>query len=313
MKEPIKVAEPGTPEWYAARLTGLGASEIAAAAGLDEYMTPLGLYAVKTGLDTDDVEDEGDDPRRMGRLLEPIVKSEFARRRKITFLDPHPPMYRHPEHEFIIATPDAVITEDSLLEAKTASWRMADEWGEEGTDCVPTNYLLQCQTQMAVMGADIVHLAVLFDGSRLKMFEVLRNDELIALVIAAASELWQRIKDRNPPEPTWEHPTTPKLVKAMHKTIADTRIVLSDAEVAMWSEYENLGKQIGLMNERRDMLKAKVIHAIGDNYAGLLGDGRMVRRKSIYRNGYFVESMSYTDVRATKADKGPVIERLVQQ
>lgn len=304
---PTKVARSGSPEWLAARSTGIGASEVAAAAGLSPYMTPLELYHRKRG-ELPPIEDN--DAMRMGRLLEPVVKSEFCRVAEVTFVDPEPAMYRHARHDPIIATPDAIIDETTLFEAKTASWRMKGSWGEEDTDDVPPHYLCQCQQQMAVMGAELVHLAVLFDGAELKTFRVLRNDELISLLIAAALELWQRIQNGDPPEPTWTHPSTPKLIREIHGSIQDTRIELTAEEAELWSEYEALGAKQREIKERRDVLQEMIRHVLkrGNHFAGLLPDGRMVRRKLI-ESHVAAHTRRFESLIAVKADAGRIVPR----
>jgi len=304
--QPIKVASAMSDEWFAARSNSIGASEIAAAAGLSPYQTPLELYHRKRG-ELGPIEDN--DAMRMGRLLEPVVKAEFVRETKLVFSDPMPAMYRHGTYEPITATPDGIIDEDTLFEAKTASWRMKSSWGEQDSDQVPDHYLCQCQQQMAVMNASLVHLAVLFDGATLKTFKVLRNDELIKLLIAAGLELWERIRDGRPPEPNWEHPSTPSLIKEIHGTINDTRIELSDSEAMAWSRYERYGEFIKQATLKRDELKARVLHGIGDHFAGILTDGRMVRRKEIAGSTYTVERKPFIDVRCVKADSGRIVER----
>ena len=303
---PIKVAETMSPEWFAARAASIGASEIAAAAGLSPYQTPLELYSRKRG-ELPPIEDN--DPMRMGRLLEPVVKSEFCRVSGLSLIDPNPAMYRHGKYECISATPDGIIDTDRLLEAKTASWRMKSSWGEQDSDDVPVHYLCQCAQQMAVMNATEVHLAVLFDGAELKTFKVMRNDDLIQLLISAGLELWERIKDGRPPEPNWEHPSTPQLIRAIHSSINDTRIELDSNEVSLWEEYESLAEIINESKLRQDECKARILHGIGDHFAGILPDGRMIRRKVITKKPYMVEPKPYTDVRAVKCDSGRIVER----
>lgn len=304
---PFTVADSMSPEWFEARKLSIGASEIAAAAGLSPYQTPLELYARKRG-EIPPIEDN--DAMRMGRLLEPVVKSEFCRVTGLTFADPNPPMYRHGELNFITATPDGIIDDMTLFEAKTASWRMKASWGEQGSDEVPDHYLCQCQQQMFVMHAAEVHLAVLFDGFELKAFKVVRNDTLIKLLIAAATELWQRIRDGRPPEPNWEHPSTPQLIKNIHQSIQDARIILTDDEAESWARYASLGDFISEANEERELIKAKIAHEIGDNYAGILADGRMIRRKLIEKKPYTVTPEPYIELRAVKADSGRIVERV---
>lgn len=304
--QPIKVARSGSPEWYAARSTGIGASEVAAAAGLSPYMTPLELYHRKRG-ELPPIEDN--DAMRMGRLLEPVVKAEFCRASGLTFADPEPPMFRHGQHQPITATPDAIIDETTLFEAKTASWRMKGSWGAEDSDDVPPHYLCQCQQQMSVLNAATVHLAVLFDGAQLKTFRVDRNDELIGYLIELALKLWDRIQNGDPPPPDWTHKSTPQLIRNIHGTINETRIELTAEEIADWEQYEELGRMVKETEAHRDTLKAKVLHAIGDHGAGLLADGRMIRRKLITKEPYTVTPKPYIDVCCVKADDGRIVSR----
>lgn len=304
--EPIYVAASGTPEWYAARQHSIGASEIATCAGLNPYQTPLELYLRKRG-EIGEVEDN--DAMRLGRLLEPVVKAEYIHKAGVTLIDPNPAMYRHAMFSHISATPDGIITPTRGLETKTTSWRMKSEWGQEGTDDAPSHYVCQCQAQMAVMGFTEVDLAVLFDGAVLKSFKVLRNDHLIQLLIGAATELWQRIQDGKAPEPNWEHASTPKLVREMHSTIKDTRIMFTDEESAMWAEYEALGQVKKEAEQKQKVLKAKLEYIIGDHGAGVLSDGRMLRRKEIAAQHFVVDKEPYIDVRAVKYDGGPIVDR----
>lgn len=304
---PKVVAKPHTAEWYAARNTGIGASEIAIAAGLSPYATPLELYHRKRGelppLDETD-------SMRLGLLLEPVVKAEFTTRTGIAFSDPSPPMYRHDNYGMILATPDGIIDNSEVFEAKTASWRMKQLWGDESTDTVPDAYLCQCQMQLAVMGFQFCHLAVLFDAHEFRTYRIARNDELIDMLMRAGIELWQRIQEGRPPEPNWEHPSTPSLISAIHDTVAETRIELSYEEAFLWREYESLGREITELKKRRKAAKAKVLHAIGDHGAGLLGDGRMVRRKLILGGPVSYERDDYIDVRAVKADAAGEVRNL---
>lgn len=296
------VAMPHTPEWYAARNTGIGASEIAAAAGLSPYQTPLELYLRKRG---EMPPFEGNDATRMGTLLEPVVKSEFCRITGIIPIDANPPMYRSIQRKWMTATPDMIVTETELGEVKTASWRMKSSWGEQDTDAIPDQYLCQTQWQMAVMGEQFtaVYVPVLFDGFETKIYRVDRNERMIGFLIDAGQELWERIQNDDPPEPTWEHESTPKLIKEMHSNINGQVIELDGITADAWFLYEQLGAEIKELEKRRELYKSEVLYAVGDNYAGDLGDGRLLRRKLIEKPGHTVGPSSYIDFRAVNKPK----------
>ena len=300
------VAMPHTPEWYAARNTGIGASEIAAAAGLgrDEgcYQTGLEVFLRKLGRLPPVEETE---PMIMGRLLEPVVLTRFHQITGTIPLDPHPPMYRSIARPWMTATPDTILTESELVEAKTTNWRLRDRWSEEDTDQIPGQYLCQCQWQMAVMGDHVttVFVPVLFDGAKTKIYRVDRNDSMIGFLIDAGQELWERIQNDDPPEPNWEHESTPKLIREMHSEINGQVIELDDITADAWFSYEQLGAEIKRLEKRRERYKSEVLYAVGDNYAGDLGDGRILRRKLIEKPGHPVGPSSYIDFRAVNKPK----------
>lgn len=303
---PRIVAPPQTDAWFEARKTALGASEIAAAAGLSIYQTPYELYLRKRG-ELPPIEDN--DAMRLGRKLEPVVKSEFIERTGIVLIDDLPPMYRHDKFDEIVATPDGIISPDELLECKTANWRMRKFWGEEQTDAVPDQYLCQAAAQMAVMNAAKCHVAVLFDGQTLRLYEVLRNDELITLLIEAGLDLMERVRDARAPDPVWEHPTTHKILQIICRSTEDTKILLSQESQLLWNRRESIAEQIKALEAEQEGIMNRVNFEIGSHYAGVLDDGRMIKRIDIapkFIEGY--DRAGYSYLRAVKNDKGRTVE-----
>lgn len=289
-----------TPEWFAARRTGIGASEMSVAAGLSRYSTPLELYLRKIG---ELPEWEGNVATRLGTKLEPIIVSEFVEQTGIAVKQYPVPMMRHPKYEFLFATPDALLEGDEGLECKSTSFQAAKgQWGEELTDDIPTEYLCQCQAGMAVTGYGCWHVACLVDGRNLRCFVVFRNDELIAQLIDSAHELWQRIQNREPPEPDFEHQSTLPLLQQMHRDIAIGEIVkLTDDSRDSWRRYEELGDQIKRLESQRDACKARILNELEEDEAGDLGDGFVVRRKEIVKQPFTVTPKPYVELRKIKA------------
>jgi putative phage-type endonuclease len=297
----LKVASPNDPAWREARYTGIGASEAAAACGVSEYETPLHIYMKKRG---DLPESEETQSMRLGRRLEPIVVEEFA---AVTGLEigKYPvEMLRHEQHSFVLATPDAWLANQELLEAKTTTWMMAKKLGEEGSDAVPTEWLMQVQQQMAVTGAERAHVAVLLDGRTLKTFVVERHQALIERIIAIESELWERIRDGDPPEPTWSHARTPELIRQLHRGVDTGRVVeLTDDARSAWSNYESLTKMAKEIDEQREAERSRVLAQIGDAEYGDLGDGFVIRRKLVEKTPYRVTPKPYIDIRKIKLER----------
>lgn len=190
-----------TAEQQEVRRTGVGSSEIAILAGLDPYRTPLDLYARKLGLD--DFRDTA--PMRWGRRLEAAIAAEYEESQGVRLVSPG--TMRHEKHPVVVATPDRIVFPSILtapaqrvLEIKTASARMADEWGDPGTDEVPQRYVAQVAWEMAVTGLPTADLAVLIAGNDFRIYHLTRDEDLEAGLIELAERFWRdHVEPRRPP------------------------------------------------------------------------------------------------------------------
>lgn len=306
MTLPNKIADAG-PYSHEAHKIGFGASEAAPACGLSDHGTPLKIYAEKTG----DIEPfEGNDATRLGDLLQPVIQSEFTHRTGIRVIESPMGLYQSVENPFVLATPDADLETGDLGEWKSTTFRTAAKLGEQETDDLPSDWVCQCQQQMYVMERERVQVAVLIDGRTLKTYQVERNDRLIEGIVEAERELWERIENRDPPEPNWKHPRTPQLIREMYG-IADALDVMTLSETAV-KFLEQRKRMLNLAKEYKkaaDEDMAHVLHEIGNAIGGIIpGTGKMIRRKMVERKGYTVEPTSFIEVREVNAPK-PIFER----
>lgn len=292
------VAWPDTPDWHIGRSRGIGASEIAAIAGLSKWESQLSVYLRKTG-EAGPIPDNR--AMRVGRRLEPIVIGEYCEESGEEVALYPCPLIAHPEFPHHLATPDADLKSGRLVEAKTASIRTLSDWGPSGTDEIPDSYVAQCQWQAHVAGRDEVKLAVLIAGDELRVYTIERNERLIGHLIEAAAEFWVRVHRRDPPDPDFEHPRTPELLRGLYGTIADDQVIdLSGSSRAAWETYEELGREIKELNEQRDAAKAVVMHEIGEHLGGDLGDGRFVKRSETHVKEAVRKAYSFVGYRACK-------------
>lgn len=292
------VAWPETPAWDRSRNNGIGASEIAAIVGLSKWQTPLHVYERKVNGTGSDYDNRA---MRIGRALEETVINEFCEETGIDVKTYPCPMVHHPNHREFRATPDAELEGGLLIDAKTANWRMADEWGEPWTDDIPAEYLCQVQWQMYVTGRDFCYVAALLGGSDLRCYGVDRNDRLIDFLVEAAHEFWGRVEDCSAPPPDFSHRSTPELIWGIYGTVEDDEVVtLDDDARAWWTAYEQIGRSIKVAEKERDELKARVSAAIGSHRGGDLGDGRWIKRSVVDRKEHTVKASSYVTMRACK-------------
>ncbi|RBB35701.1 endonuclease [Burkholderia reimsis] len=187
-------------EWLEVRKSGIGGSDAAAAIGLNPYMSPLELWLIKTGRDTNLPRpgvDDTTEPVYWGTLLEPIVAASYTKQtgnrvRRVNAV------LRHPTIPFMLANIDREVVgcrDVQLLECKTAGEFGARLWREG----VPEYVQVQVQHQLAVTGKQAADVAVLICGQKLEVHRIERDDALIARLIPLEAAFWQFVESDTPP------------------------------------------------------------------------------------------------------------------
>lgn len=146
---------------------------------------------------------------RRGIELEPAIKQQY--RDEIGPMTDAPKGgFRHRRLPYVGATPDGLVGDDTVFEAKTWSVFQRGQFGEPGTDHVPVKYLWQGLHHMAVTGRRECHYLVHFvrdlpDG-RCAVEEAaayrLERDEELASALLECCELFRRdfwVTGRPPP------------------------------------------------------------------------------------------------------------------
>ncbi len=225
--------------FHADRLTGVGGSDAAALLGLSPWRTPLQLYLEKVG--EGPAPEPPTDAQRWGTMLEALVRQEYCNVTGDTVTVPAT-MLRHPRYPWMIGHLDGITGSGKVYEGKTA--RFATGWGEPGTDEIPDYYLAQVQHYLMLTGADAADVAVLIHGSDFRIYTVPADPELQALLVEEEGAFWQRVVNRQPPDPVtvedaarrWRR-SRPQGVQASEEVLAlvqqlrDTREALTRYEV----------------------------------------------------------------------------------
>jgi putative phage-type endonuclease len=182
--------------WLKERMSGIGGSDAPAVLGLSKWQTPLDVFYNKRGEGAEYIDNE---PMKWGRLLEPVVRQEYAERRgEVVRVSPHE-IVRHPVHSFMFCTPDGKTDSGRLYEGKTA--RTAEGWGEEGSADIPEMHLIQVQHSLVVTTLPVCDVAVLIAGSDFRIYEVPADDEMQELIVEVEAEFWGRVQRGEPPAP----------------------------------------------------------------------------------------------------------------
>lgn len=299
---PIEIAKSGTPEWHAARKHGIGASEAAMAAGISEWGTPLDLYLRKRG-EAPPVQETRAMTR--GKVLEPLIVRFFAEDTGREIIDYPMPMFRHPEHSFMLATPDAMVGGPALLEIKTVGERGLDRWrGVQDTDDVPVDVLAQVQQQCAVMGIAVCHVAVWLATDVLLKFRVERNENFIDSLIAAEKELWERVQNGDPPLETGQYNLD--AVRHLYRNVEKgEQVNLSLRASEAWARRQEIKAIVKELETEQDELDAEVLAEMGDVESGILPGGQAaVKRIKIQKPEHTVKATEYTYPREVKHKDG---------
>ena len=185
--------EAHTHEWYGLRCTGIGASEIGAVLGVSPWASPLTVY-----LDKVDGRECNEQPEPMfwGLKLERVIADEVATRADVQLCGA-PGLLRSSEHEWMIGSPDDMTADGDPVEVKNLAWGYREsEWLES----VPEHYYLQCQQQMAVVGAKRCLFGALTHGQHLVWEWIQRDESAIQRIVHGGSALWDRVLRRDPPD-----------------------------------------------------------------------------------------------------------------
>lgn len=181
-------------EWLKERQCGIGGSDVGAILGVNKYKTPFEVYLDKTEPITEIKEQS--ESAYWGDQFEEVVAKEFEKRtgKKVRRDRKH---YKSSKYPFMVANIDRkVVGENAILECKTANQYLASEWKD---DEIPASYLLQVQHYLFVTGSERGYIAVLIGGQKFVWKEVLRDEELINIIVDAEKAFWEKVLDKTPP------------------------------------------------------------------------------------------------------------------
>lgn len=269
-------------EWLDLRKNGVGGSDAAAALGIHPYKTSHDLYLEKRGeLDPEDLSDN--EAVHFGQVLEDTVAEEFSRR---SGKDVHRVnrVLRSQDHPFMLGNLDRKVEhEDAILECKTAGTYSAQngDWGEEGTDQVPTHYLVQCMHYLIVAGYERAYLAVLIGGREFRTYEIGFDGELATLIIENEASFWQRVEEGRAPTPDYDHPDALELMKRKYPGTSGEEVDLPDRAADLRDRYKELGTQIKDLKSERKAAKAELLDMVGEAAVGHIPGGGKVSRSRI--------------------------------
>lgn len=239
------------------RRSGIGGSDAAAVVGLSRYKTPVDVYLQKLGLAADDSESEA---AYWGNVLEAVVAEEFARRNNLLIKNSEE-LIKSKKYPWMLANVDRVLTPNAILECKTASAYKAGEWGEEGTDEMPDEYLLQCVHYRIVTECDFVALAVLIGGQQYRQYKYEKNTKLEEKLIQKEHDFWHKHVLEQEPPTIKSYEDALKLFNSAGDTEKQINAEIGD----YLNDYLVTKLEIKKLTEKTDVLKTSICSYLGND------------------------------------------------
>ena len=289
--------EAGTPEWHEMRRRGVGASEVAAACGLSRWKTRYDLWRQKR----EGTIWEGNDATRWGQRNEQWILADWADANAAEIASTQS-TYRDERWPNVWATLDAVATladgSECVVEAKSTTSRNAAV-GDDDTDECPQEWLIQVQVQMLLSGIHQARVACLIDGFQPRQFRI-TYDEATAIKLVSTAQAWfTQASECQIPPASWANPT--QILERNDLFGSHETIDLRDSAVGdMWDDYEEMGRDIKKIEERREQLKAECILAMGDANRALIDGGRELVISRQKRKGFTVKPSSFVTLTMRK-------------
>lgn len=267
--------EPGSPDWY--RL--MTASKVAAVMGQSKWHSPRSLWHVMHG----DVQpDPQTEAQARGHYLEPAILAWF--------FDRHPELYRRYDvastyvDGWKAATPDAVGWDADAsalypVEAKTDAGDY--DWGESGTDEIPTGYALQGMWTLHVLGATRIYFPLLTSRLRFVEYHLDYSAEVGQYLEAKCRVFMDSLLLDTPPELD-DHTATYEVLRKLNPDIdRGSRVELDEETARLYVESQALNdKATAASNAAR----SRIADRMGSAHKAYF-DGQLVAYRKANGNG----------------------------
>lgn len=251
----------------------IGSSDIAAlftgpdGKSLDPFKTAADVWATKV---FDFEEATATASQKTGIRWEPYIVGWAAEQLGVAVeTDPDKLRFICQDHPIFASNLDgyAVINgEHVIIEAKKT--RMAAEWGEPGTDQIPYRVILQVHVQMLCTGWKRAYVAAMIQGEEC-MYEVTRDERIIAAIIRRGEEFWSENVDPKVPPADCE-PADIDILKRIRR-IPET---YADIDTELVTAWETAKANRLEAEKREDAAFATLLTYVGDAEGVRLPDGR---------------------------------------
>jgi len=255
-----------TQEQIEMRKKGIGASDIAAIMKLNPWSSPYKVWLDKKGL----TQFEGNAATDRGQRMEAVLCDWYSDTTGHEVEKCGTIVW--PENPIIMATPDRLLFDDGVLEAK-APGRTGHHWGEAGTDQVPDYYLPQVQWQLGVTGRKWAHVVADVWGEFRLYGPINFNSELFSFMVEKGLRFWNDyvVADKEPPADGSKE--CGEELSRRYKVNNDVLVTPSEAVEKTIIEYRDKKQEMAKIKAELAAYENAIKQAIGENdgFAGPWG------------------------------------------
>lgn len=268
---------PGSP----AHRTTVSPSKVAAILGISRFQSQYSCWMEMAGRVP---EGEGDTPEvfRVGHAFEHALAHLWKEDNPGWRLSPRGVQVTTDQYGFpAVCTLDRLASRGRarrVVEFKTA--RDLTEWGDEGGDEAPQDYLIQVQAQMLLTGLRSYPAHLMVMGPFFKRFTyVIEYDKQITDWIVARCQDFYRTLVANTPPPLDDSTSTYNTIRAMHPEITEGKSV--EVPEGLWTELSVANQHAKDAERELRGLKARLLDIVKDGQmATINGETVAVRRPS---------------------------------
>lgn len=251
----------------------IGCSKLAQVLGISRWGTPYDLWAQLTGRApwpdlSNDLRVAIGEP--MEAVMQPFVEARLGgklRRDRKEYRHPTLPMIGHVdfrlnrEAEAVIRALGAPARERPILDTKTSlGFAASRRFGEDGSDELDSDVLLQMHGYMTLTGADLAYVAALVPGPELKIYSVQADHEMQDLIEEGVARFWWHVTTDTPPEASNE--ADARRIWSRH---AEGKVLEADTE--LWQALQQLASdqaQICALEKRVQATRDKLLPRLAD-------------------------------------------------
>lgn len=244
----------------------IGGSDTAAILGVSPWKSAFQLYQEKTGEYLEEITPAKQKIFNRGKRWEPIViemlVDELEDRGHDVQIITRNQRYIDPDYGFLAAEIDIELMLDGQHingEMKTVHPFAAKDWGEQDTDEIPIYYTSQVAHGQMVTGRNKTIVAALIGADDLRVHVVDRDEELISIIRGKEVEFWDRIQNRQVPEPT-----TAEDIKRLYQIDAGKVLEADDDLMVLCQDLRALKDHIKQSEISAEVLSTRIKSAMSD-------------------------------------------------